>query len=198
MIDPYNELDHQRPAHMTETEYVSSMLTKARGGGRGGGGGGGGFDALSRRSRPPGPENGCLALACICDVWRSQQSPPTKSQIKRFAQHNDVHVWFVAHPRQLQQWRGEAPNLYDISGSAHFVNKADNGIVVHRVRDDSEAASALDAAQRNDRVQILVRKVRNKSAGTIGESFLKYDRRTGRYADLSPDELAVFTGGRSQ
>ena len=160
--------------------------------------GGGGFDALSRRSRPPGPENGCLALACICDVWRSQQSPPTKSQIKRFAQHNDVHVWFVAHPRQLQQWRGEAPNLYDISGSAHFVNKADNGIVVHRVRDDSEAASALDAAQRNDRVQILVRKVRNKSAGTIGESFLKYDRRTGRYADLSPDELAVFTGGRSQ
>ena len=197
MIDPYNELDHQRPAHMTETEYVSSMLTKARGGG-GGGRGGGGFDALSRRSRPPGPENGCLALACICDVWRSQQSPPTKSQIKRFAQHNDVHVWFVAHPRQLQQWRGEAPNLYDISGSAHFVNKADNGIVVHRVRDDSEAASALDAAQRNDRVQILVRKVRNKSAGTIGESFLKYDRRTGRYADLSPDELAVFTGGRSQ
>ena len=198
MIDPYNELDHQRPAHMTETEYVSSMLTKARGGGGGGGRGGGGFDALSRRSRPPGPENGCLALACICDVWRSQQSPPTKSQIKRFAQHNDVHVWFVAHPRQLQQWRGEAPNLYDISGSAHFVNKADNGIVVHRVRDDSEAASALDAAQRNDRVQILVRKVRNKSAGTIGESFLKYDRRTGRYADLSPDELAVFTGGRSQ
>ena len=198
MIDPYNELDHQRPAHMTETEYVSSMLTKARGGGGEGGRGGGGFDALSRRSRPPGPENGCLALACICDVWRSQQSPPTKSQIKRFAQHNDVHVWFVAHPRQLQQWRGEAPNLYDISGSAHFVNKADNGIVVHRVRDDSEAASALDAAQRNDRVQILVRKVRNKSAGTIGESFLKYDRRTGRYADLSPDELAVFTGGRSQ
>ena len=50
VIDPYNELDHQRPLHMTETEYVSQMLTK----------------------------------------------------IKRFAQHNEVHVWFVAHPRQLQ------------------------------------------------------------------------------------------------
>ena len=44
MIDPYNELDHQRPAHMTETEYVSSMLTKARGGG----GEGGGAVALTR------------------------------------------------------------------------------------------------------------------------------------------------------
>ena len=80
VIDPYNELDHQRPVHMNETEYVSQMLTK----------------------------------------------------VKRFAQHNDVHVWFVAHPRQLQGWRGEPPNLYDISGSAHFINKADNGLVIHR------------------------------------------------------------------
>ena len=84
VIDPYNELDHQRHSSMSETEYVSQMLTK----------------------------------------------------IKRFAQHNDVHVWFVAHPKQLQGWKGEAPNLYDISGSAHFVNKADCGVVVHRVRNE--------------------------------------------------------------
>jgi hypothetical protein len=85
LIDPYNELDHQRHSSMSETEYVSQMLTK----------------------------------------------------IKRFAQHNDVHVWFVAHPKQLQQWKGDAPNLYDISGSAHFVNKADAGVVVHRVRNEN-------------------------------------------------------------
>lgn len=84
VIDPYNELDHQRHSSMSETEYVSQMLTK----------------------------------------------------IKRFAQHNDVHVWFVAHPKQLQQWKGDPPNLYDISGSAHFVNKADAGVVVHRVRNE--------------------------------------------------------------
>lgn len=28
VIDPYNELDHQRPTNMSETEYVSQMLTK--------------------------------------------------------------------------------------------------------------------------------------------------------------------------
>lgn len=123
VIDPYNELDHQRPSSMSETEYVSKMLTK----------------------------------------------------VKRFAQTAGVHVWFVAHPRQLHQWKGEAPNLYDISGSAHFINKADNGIVVHRNRDpDSDSA---------DSVEILVRKVRNKAAGTIGSCSLTYDRRNGRYLD---------------
>ncbi len=25
--------------------------------------------------------------------------------------------------------------MYDISGSAHFINKADNGLVIHRNRD---------------------------------------------------------------
>lgn len=54
------------------------------------------------------------------------------SKIKTFAKSNSVHVWLVAHPKQMQAWKGAAPNLYDISGSAHFNNKADVGIVVHR------------------------------------------------------------------
>ena len=97
------------------------------------------------------------------------------TKVKRFAQTAGVHVWFVAHPRQLHQWKGEAPNLYDISGSAHFINKADNGIVVHRVRDPESDSP--------DAVEILVRKVRNKAAGTIGGCELSYDRRNGRYVD---------------
>lgn len=123
VIDPYNELDHQRPTNMTETEYVSQMLTK----------------------------------------------------IKRFAQHHECHVWFVAHPKQLQGWRGDAPSLYDISGSAHFINKCDVGIVVHRNRDADKGPL--------DQVQIFVRKVRNKAAGTMGDTILDYDRVTGEYKD---------------
>ncbi|QDZ17753.1 Twinkle-like protein [Chloropicon primus] len=129
VIDPYNELDHQRPDSRSETEYVSQMLTK----------------------------------------------------IKRFAQHYDCHVWFVAHPKQLQNWKGEAPDLYDISGSAHFINKADNGLVIHRSRDTSDPASMRAA-------QIFVRKVRNKAAGHIGDCTLYYDRRSGRYVMEDPGE----------
>lgn len=124
VIDPYNELDHQRPPNMTETEYVSQMLTL----------------------------------------------------IKRFAQHHACHVWLVAHPRQLQNWTGQPPNLYDISGSAHFVNKCDNGIVIHRNRNPNAGPI--------DQVQVLVRKVRNKVVGTIGDAFLSYNRVTGEFMNV--------------
>lgn len=45
---------------------------------------------------------------------------------------------FVAHPRQMRDWKGDPPNLYDISGSAHFINKCDNGVVVHRNNDPNK------------------------------------------------------------
>ncbi|KAK9087725.1 hypothetical protein Syun_030119 [Stephania yunnanensis] len=68
----------------------------------------------------------------------------------------------------LQQWNGGPPNLYDISGSAHFINKCDNGIVIHRNRD-------LEIRPL-DQVQVCVHKVRNKVVGTIGDAFLSYNR----------------------
>ncbi|KAK9163708.1 hypothetical protein Syun_004610 [Stephania yunnanensis] len=98
------------------------------------------------------------------------------TKIKRFAQHHSCHVWFVAHPRQLHQWNGGPPNLYDISGSAHFINKCDNGIVIHRNRD-------LEIRPL-DQVQVCVRKVRNKVVGTIGDAFLSYNRITGEFMDI--------------
>lgn len=83
--------------------------------------------------------------------------------------------------------------MYDISGSAHFINKADNGIVVHRVRDPGLETQ----------VQILVRKVRNKAAGTIGDCILEYERRNGRYLDPiggpapSTSKRVMFTASSS-
>ncbi|MEW5311410.1 MAG: hypothetical protein WDW38_003129 [Sanguina aurantia] len=123
VIDPYNELDHKREAHINETEYVSAMLSK----------------------------------------------------VKRFAQRYEVHVWFVAHPKQMKDWQGQAPTLYDISGSAHFANKADNGLVVHRLLVDEDGDP--------DDVEIILHKVRNKAAGSTGQYTLKYDRATGSYRD---------------
>ena len=49
-----------------------------------------------------------------------------------------VFCRFVAHPRQMRDWKGDPPNLYDISGSAHFINKCDNGVVVHRNNDPNK------------------------------------------------------------
>jgi twinkle protein len=97
-------------------------------------------------------------------------------KVKRFAHSHDVHVWFVAHPAKLHRESGSlpVPTLYDISGSANWVNKADLGIVIHR-----------DPEKDPTRVDILVRKVRFKSVGKIGAVALRWDRATGRYADIT-------------
>lgn len=95
------------------------------------------------------------------------------SLLRQFARDWDVHVWLVAHPTKLQKGQdGTYPvaKLYDIAGSAHFYNKCDNGISVHRDYQTGE-------------VDIHVLKVRFKNIGKPGTVTLKYDRVTGRYID---------------
>jgi twinkle protein len=122
VVDPWNEIEHQRAAGMTETEHASMSLGKLR----------------------------------------------------RFAQVNEVHTWIVAHPSKLRREPGEAiqaPGLYDVSGSAHFANKADFGLTVHR------------PADHGDITEIYIRKVRRKWLGRKGMVRLRYIRATGEYND---------------
>ena len=124
VLDPYNEFDHRRPSNVTETEYISLLLSK----------------------------------------------------LKRFAQRNGVHVWLIAHPAKMYSEKGQpirAPGLYDISGSAHFANKADVGITVHRP--DPTTPNA----------EIHVRKVRFKHVGKIGCLNMRWEKSTGRYEAIS-------------
>ncbi len=126
IIDPWNELDHNRPSALSETEYISKALTK----------------------------------------------------IRRFARTYGVHVWLVAHPTKLsKQTNGKypVPTPYDVSGSAHWRNKADNCLTVWR-----------DLSKSNSKeVQIHVQKIRFKEVGQIGMAKLLYDSKTGRYSDAN-------------
>lgn len=54
-------------------------------------------------------------------------------------------MWFVAHPSQMEDWGGRVPTMYDISGSAHWVNKCDVGLVVHRRHAGVEQTHRADA-----------------------------------------------------
>lgn len=57
-------------------------------------------------------------------------------QFKKLAVKYQVHLVVVAHPakpmRDAKSKKIHVPSLYDISDSAHWYNKADIGIVVHR------------------------------------------------------------------
>lgn len=103
-------------------------------------------------------------------------------KILRFAANYGVHVWLVVHPKQQQKdhktGKINAPSLYDMAGSAHFVNMADNGIVIHR-------SDSID-----DTTEVLVRKVRWKHVGRRGETKLRYNRITGRFEPLDEELTA--------
>lgn len=93
-------------------------------------------------------------------------------KLKTFAKMNDVLIILVAHPAKMQRDKKtglyEPPTLYDISGSAHFYNKADFGITVHR--DFMENTT-----------HVLVQKVRFRHLGSRGEVIFKYNINNGRY-----------------
>jgi twinkle protein len=95
-------------------------------------------------------------------------------QIRRFARFNKVHVWIVAHPTKLKRKDDgtyPVPRLYDISGSAAFYNKADNGICIHR------------KDPRKPEVDVHVQKIRFKEIGKLGKAQLGFIADTGTYFD---------------
>jgi twinkle protein len=97
------------------------------------------------------------------------------SQIRRFARQHQVHVWLVAHPTKLQKGNDghyPVPTAYDIAGSAHWRNKADNVLSVWR---DVKAA--------DHRVQVHVQKIRFREVGHLGMVELVFDPLTGRFRE---------------
>lgn len=60
-------------------------------------------------------------------------------RFKRFAKAFHVHLVIVAHPTKMRpddNGKIRCPTMYDINGSAHWNNKADVGVIVHRENDD--------------------------------------------------------------
>ena len=112
VLDPWNELEHDRPDGMSLTEYVGKALR----------------------------------------------------EFKAFARKYEVHLIVVAHPAKMRRdpdGKYPIPSLYDISDSAHWYNKADVGIVVHR---KSEEETLIRVAKSRYHDQI----------GTPGDVTAKY------------------------
>lgn len=100
----------------------------------------------------------------------------TLDKLHRFAIANGVLVILVAHTTKMpktdkdSRLKGqlEVPSLYSISGSAHFNNKADYGVVVYR---NFEL----------DKVTIHVKKCRFRNLGDVGNVDYRYNRENGRF-----------------
>ncbi len=92
-------------------------------------------------------------------------------QFRKLADKYLAHVIIAAHPAKPGHKKEDGtlsvPSLYDISDSAHWYNKADCGIVVHRMNDDT---------------LIRVAKSRyHEQIGTPGDVMVRFDPATARY-----------------
>lgn len=110
------------------------------------------------------------------NLTETQYISETLSRIRRFARRLDVHVWVVAHPQKLTKDKDSGkynpPTMYEISGGAHWRNKADVGICVHRPDFNK------------DMTDIYVQKVRFREVGQIGGVKFSYSRDVGTYSDI--------------
>lgn len=121
IIDPWNEMDHYRPNGLSETEYISRILT----------------------------------------------------ELRRAAREFKTHLFLVAHPIKMAKGANGkylVPRPYDISGSAHWFNKADNCISIWRDIEDSP-----------DMTEVHIQKVRFKWTGKPGMVTLRYNHDTSSY-----------------
>jgi twinkle protein len=107
--------------------------------------------------------------------WCNQQL----RKLKRTGWHHDVWVGLIAHPtkmyRNKQTGLYDVPTLYDISGSAAFYNKCDNGLVI--VRDKGDETKP---------VEVHVQKIRYQEIGGLTGDRpvrLRHDKVTGRYME---------------
>ena len=95
--------------------------------------------------------------------------------VRKFARENSVHVWLVAHPAKLIKERDGSypvPDGYSVSGSAHFFNKADNIVAVHRDKRNADAPT-----------EVHIQKVRSRWLGKLGTAHLYWNPRSGRFTE---------------
>jgi twinkle protein len=93
-------------------------------------------------------------------------------KIITFAQTSGVHVFLVAHPTKMMKEPNGSnfvrPNLYNISGSAHFFNMTQNGMTVFRNYDTGKT-------------EVHIQKVKWEHLGKIGAIEYIYDDETARF-----------------
>jgi len=76
----------------------------------------------------------------IREITMTQYVGMSIKELKRFARRFLVHVKVIAHPAKMQKKTDgtyPVPTAYDISDSAHWYNKPDQIIVVHRIDADN-------------------------------------------------------------
>jgi twinkle protein len=98
--------------------------------------------------------------------------------LNRFRRQYDVAVFVAIHPTKEvgRDGRARPPTPYDADGSAHFFNKADHFLILHRP-DDVQ-----------NRTAVRVSKVKFEGTGERGLIYFQFDRHRSRFEMLTADD----------
>ena len=98
------------------------------------------------------------------------------AKIRRFARVNGVHVFVIAHPRQLEKDKHgnyPPPTAYDIAGGAMWRNNADNILCVHR------------PSMQTGETEVYIQKIRFRRNGKAGGKMrFKFHVGTSTYHEI--------------
>lgn len=102
--------------------------------------------------------------------------------LKRLAFRFQVHVIVAVHPAKMQRSKDGGypiPSLYDAAGSAHYYNKPDAGLIVHRPD--------------KDKTLIRVQKIKYHDVlGKPGDVYVRFNLSTGRYESLDTPMMSSW------
>lgn len=129
---------------------------------------------------------------CVIDPWNYVNSDEqetlrsggytwTNNQLKKlvkFTRERDVLLIVVAHPKKLEalvtnkqeiKRKYPVPELYDISGTACWNDRADLGVVIHR-----------DPYAKDGVTEVHTKKIKKRQLGEPGVAFLRFKKDCGR------------------
>lgn len=116
-------------------------------------------------TKPNGMQDGEWIVSCLV-------------KIISFAQKHGVHVFLVAHPTKMPKVADGSnftvPNLYSISGSAHFFNMTQNGFTIFR-------------NMVTEMTEVHFQKVKWEHLGETGFEEYKYNPENARFYILGDD-----------
>lgn len=97
------------------------------------------------------------------------------STMRRWVKRNRVTVFVVIHPRKpdsIKSAEDTAPEPYEAAGAAHWYNKADVFLSIHRVKYGTDAGKTTVHVKKHRREGI---------SGMIGSMEFSFDRRAARF-----------------
>lgn len=160
------------------------------------------LDVLLQKARQLVAMKGINGL--ILDPWNriEKSKPPGMDEssfiatqlvaISTFNQLNGVHTFLVAHPTKMLKEKSDegsmlyqVPNLYSISGSAHFFNITQNGLCVYKNEDTSET-------------EIHIQKIKWEHLGKKGKIVFRYVPYNTRLAGILETNTEIEKGYRDE